>query len=43
MNSTGPFYHGAKADLAHGDLITPGYASNYGKRKTAAFVYFSHA
>lgn len=41
MNSTGPFYHGAKADLAQGDLITPGYASNYGKRKTAAFVYFA--
>lgn len=41
MNSSGPFYHGAKADLAQGDLITPGYASNYGKRKTAAFVYFA--
>jgi len=24
-----------------GDLIEPGYASNYGKRKQAAFVYLS--
>jgi hypothetical protein len=37
----GPFYHGTKADLKAGDLIAPGYASNYGKRKTAAYVYLS--
>jgi rifampin ADP-ribosylating transferase len=36
-----PFYHGTKADLATGDLIGPGFASNYGKRKEAAFVYLS--
>ena len=36
-----PLYHGTKADLARGDLIGPGFASNYGKRKTAAFVYLS--
>ncbi|MEZ5961728.1 MAG: NAD(+)--rifampin ADP-ribosyltransferase [Hyphomonadaceae bacterium] len=41
MNSAGPFYHGGKADLVIGDLITPGYASNYGKRKKATFVYFA--
>jgi rifampin ADP-ribosylating transferase len=35
------FYHGTKADLAIGDLIAPGYASNYGQRKRANFVYFS--
>lgn len=35
------FYHGTKADLKHGDLIAPGYASNYGKRKNARFVYFA--
>ncbi len=34
-------YHGTKADLAPGDLIQPGYASNYGKRKKAAWVYLS--
>jgi hypothetical protein len=27
------FYHGTKADLKRGDLIEPGYNSNYGKRK----------
>ena len=37
----GPFYHGTKADLMMGDLIEPGYASNYGKRKQAIFVYLS--
>ncbi len=36
-----PFYHGTKADLKAGDLIAAGFASNYGARKAAAFVYFS--
>ena len=36
-----PLYHGTKADLKHGDLIAPGYASNYGQRKRAAYVYLS--
>lgn len=35
------FFHGTKADLKHEDLIKPGYNSNYGKRATAAYVYFS--
>jgi DNA/RNA tunnel of bacterial DNA dependent RNA polymerase. len=37
----GPFYHGTKADLRPGDLLEPGYSSNYGERKKANFVYFS--
>ncbi|HWT84429.1 MAG TPA: NAD(+)--rifampin ADP-ribosyltransferase [Myxococcales bacterium] len=36
-----PFYHGTKADLKAGDLIGPGFASNYGKRKKAAYVYLT--
>lgn len=36
-----PLYHGTKADLKPGDLIGPGYASNYGQRKTAAYVYLT--
>jgi hypothetical protein len=36
-----PYYHGTKADLKTGDLIGAGYASNYGKRKTAAYVYLT--
>jgi hypothetical protein len=35
------FYHGTKADLKPGDLIGPGYQSNYGTRKKAAFVYLT--
>ena len=35
------YYHGTKADLSPGALIEPGYTSNYGKRKTAAYVYLS--
>ena len=34
-------YHGTKANLKAGDLIEPGYNSNYGKRKKAAYVYLS--
>jgi len=36
-----PFYHGTKADLKTGDLIGPGYISNYGKDRKANHVYFS--
>ncbi|HVN20625.1 MAG TPA: NAD(+)--rifampin ADP-ribosyltransferase [Dongiaceae bacterium] len=35
------FFHGTKANLKHGDLIQPGYNSNYGKRAAAAYVYLS--
>ena len=35
------YYHGTKADLKAGDLIAPGYNSNYGKRNQANFVYLS--
>ena len=35
------FYHGTKSDLKPGDLIEPGYDSNYGKRKKAAYVYLT--
>ncbi|HSM84143.1 MAG TPA: NAD(+)--rifampin ADP-ribosyltransferase [Nodosilinea sp.] len=35
------FYHGTKADLKPGDLIEPGYSSNYGSRKKAAYVYLT--
>lgn len=35
------FYHGTKVHLMQGDLIGPGYNSNYGKRKKAAYVYLT--
>jgi len=34
-------YHGTKADLKVGDLIQPGFSSNYGTRKEARFVYLT--
>lgn len=37
----GPFFHGTKARLVPGDLVTPGQRSNYGSRRPARFVYFS--
>jgi rifampin ADP-ribosylating transferase len=36
-----PYYHGTRVDLKVGDLIGPGYASNYGRRRKANHVYFS--
>jgi len=41
MTDSITYYHGTKAGLATGDLIEPGYASNYGKRKQAVFVYLT--
>ena len=38
---SGPFYHGTKADLKVGDLLEPGYGSNYGERKKANYVYLT--
>jgi rifampin ADP-ribosylating transferase len=35
------FLHGTKADLAPGDLIVPGYRSNFGSGEISAFVYFT--
>lgn len=40
-DDAGPFFHGTKADLRSGDLLVPGYASNYGGRKTANHIYFT--
>lgn len=38
---SGPFYHGTKAELKAGDLLEPGYSSNYGERKKANYVYLT--
>jgi rifampin ADP-ribosylating transferase len=37
----GPFYHGTRADLAMGDMIGPGYVSNFGDRKPRRWVYLT--
>ncbi len=39
VREPGPLYHGTKADLKPGDLIMPGYPSNYGSGQKANFVY----
>lgn len=40
-DATPPFYHGTRTDLRPGDLLAPGYSSNYGARKAASWIYFS--
>ena len=35
-----PFYHGTRADLQPGDLLAPGFTSNYAERKLS-WIYFS--
>ena len=41
IDLTQTFYHGTRADLRLGDLLAPGYISNYGKRKQASWIYFA--
>jgi hypothetical protein len=36
-----PLYHGTRADLKPGDLIAPGFLTNYGTGKKANHVYLS--
>ncbi|CAN5463339.1 NAD(+)--rifampin ADP-ribosyltransferase [soil metagenome] len=35
------FYHGTRAQLKEGDLIAPGFNSNYGRQKRALYVYLT--
>lgn len=34
-------YHGTKVDLALGDLLEPGFTSNYGTRRKSKYIYFA--
>src|SRR3954471_16395636 len=40
MDATPPFYHGTRADLQVGDLLAPGFASNYQEQRLS-WIYFS--
>ena len=40
-SDSGPFYHGTKADLAVGDLLTPGGSSNYKDDLIMNHIYFT--
>ena len=37
----GPFYHGTRADLQVGDLLTPGFRSNYRPEIVMNHIYFT--
>jgi len=37
----GPFFHGTKANLKPGDLLGPGFDSNFGTGRSASFVYLT--
>lgn len=37
----GPFYHGTKADLSIGDLLTAGFRSNYRDSVVMNHIYFT--
>ncbi|MCC8426087.1 NAD(+)--rifampin ADP-ribosyltransferase [Mucilaginibacter sp. UR6-11] len=39
--NTQQFFHGTKAQLKQGDLISAGFNSNYGKQKQAKYVYLT--
>ena len=39
--SPGTYFHGTKADLKTGDLLTNGFCSNYDKNRIAKYVYFT--
>lgn len=41
MLDEGPFFHGTIADLQVGDLLTPGYRSNYRPEVVMNHIYFT--
>lgn len=41
LSDKGPFYHGTKADLQIGDLLTAGFRSNYNSEVIMNHIYFT--
>ena len=41
VDDPGPFFHGTKADVRPGDLLTPGWRSNYGSGRQARHIYLT--
>mgnify|MGYP002074030049 FL=1 len=41
VDDPGPFFHGTKAEVRPGDLLTPGWRSNYGSRAVANHIYIT--
>lgn len=41
VDDPGPFFHGTKADRHPGDLLTPGWRSNYGSGRQSRHIYLT--
>ena len=41
VSDTGPFFHGTKVELQPGDLLTPGFRSNYRPDIVMNHIYFT--
>ncbi len=41
VDDPGPFFHGTKADLRPGDLLDPGWLTNYGSGRRAKHIYLT--
>ncbi len=41
VDDPGPFFHGTRADLRPGDLLTPGRRTNYGSGRPSRHVYLT--
>ena len=41
VQDSGPFFHGTKADLKSGDLLSPNHNTNYDEKATANYIYFT--
>ena len=39
VDDPGPFFHGTRADVRPGDLLTPGWRSNYGSGRRSKHIY----
>jgi rifampin ADP-ribosylating transferase len=39
VDDPGPFFHGTRADVRPGDLLTPGWRSNYGSGRQSKHIY----
>jgi rifampin ADP-ribosylating transferase len=41
VDDPGPFFHGTRADVAVGELLTPGWRSNYGSGRQSRHIYLT--
>ena len=41
VDDPGPFFHGTRADVAVGELLTPGWRSNYGSGRQSKHIYLT--